>query len=122
MEPQKVFFYPRGDFNSIPEKWLKDDDLRVKLAQMERLKTNPNWAIVNSENNIANMKYTLERNIKELIQRKRSLGKRQSSLCGKITRGARRWLPCGSYSEVDHNERKTRKIRKNRKQKKQMKN
>jgi hypothetical protein len=119
MEPQKTFFYPTGNFNSIPEKWLNDDDLRVKLAQMERLETNPNWAIINSVNNIDNMKYTLESNIKELIQRKRSLGKRQPSLCRKITRGVSRWLPCGSYSKVNYNERKTRKTRK---QRKQMKN
>ena len=59
MEPQKTFFYPTGDFNSIPEKWLNDDDLRVKLAQMERLETNPNWAIINSENNIDNMKFDI---------------------------------------------------------------
>jgi hypothetical protein len=122
MEPQKTFFYPTGNSNSIPEKWLKDDDLRVKLAQMERLETNPNWAIINSENNIVNMKYTLERNIKELIQRKRSLGKRQKSLCGKITRGVSRWLPCRNYSQINHNERKRRKVRKTRKQRKQMKN
>jgi len=114
MEPQKTFFYPTGDFNSIPEKWLIDDDLRVKLAQMERLETNPNWAIINSVNNIDNMKNALERNIKELIQRKRSLGKRQPSLCSKITRGVRRWFPCGYSRQYNnnYNKRKTRKVRK----------
>jgi hypothetical protein len=121
MEPQKTFFYPTGDFNSIPEKWLKDDDLRVKLAQMERLETNPNWAIINSENNIDNMKNMLERNIKELIQRKRSLGKRQPSLCTKITRGVRRWFPCG-YSRQYNNIYNKRKTRKTRKQRQQIKN
>ena len=122
MEPQKVFFYPRGDSNSIPVKWLNDDDLRIKLAQMKRLETNPNWAIINSENNIANMKYTLEKNIKELIKRKRSLEKRQASLCGRITRGVRRWLPCSNYSQINHNNRKTRKVRTTRKQRQTIKN
>ena len=100
--------------NTIPQNWLnKNNTLRAKVAQMKRLRRNPQWGIVNLGNDPDKMAKDLEQNIKQIIKRKRNLGKR-SSLCQRITQGVRRWLPCGDYNKVNNdarNSRKTRKIR-----------
>lgn len=100
--------------NTIPQNWLnKNNTLRAKVAQMKRLRRNPQWGIVNLGNDPHKMANDLEQNIKQIIKRKRDLRKR-SNLCQRITQGVRRWLPCGDYSKVNNdarNSRKTRKIR-----------
>ena len=123
---RKIIIYPEGNnINNIPQSWLNENStLRIKLAQMTRLRRNPTWGNTNSGNDPRNMAWELQQNIKQIIKKKRDLEKR-SSLCQKITRGVSRWLPCGNYTKVNHNERntrKTRKVRKVRKTRKQMKN
>jgi len=116
---RKIIIYPEGNnINNIPQSWLNENNtLRIKLAQMTRLRRNPNWGSTNSGNDPRNMAWELQQNIKQIIKKKRNLEKR-SSLCQKITRGVSRWLPCSNYTKVNYNERKARKTRKIRKAKK----
>jgi hypothetical protein len=123
---RKIIIYPEGNnIKTIPQNWLnKNNTLRAKVAQLQRLRKNPQWGVVDLGNDPHEMANDLEQNIKQIIKKKRDLEKR-SSLCQKITRGVSRWLPCGNYTKVNHNERntrKTRKVRKVRKTRKQMKN
>jgi hypothetical protein len=92
---------------TIPQNWLnKNNTLRAKVAQLQRLRKNPQWGVVDLGNDPHEMANDLEQNIKQIIKRK------HSSLCQRITQGVRRWLPCGDYSKVNPNERKKRKTRK----------
>jgi hypothetical protein len=95
---------------TIPQNWLnKNNTLRAKVAQLQRLRKNPQWGVVDLGNDPHEMANDLEQNIKQIIKRKRS------NLCQRITQGVRRWLPCSDYSKVNHDERKKRKTRKTRK-------
>ena len=118
----KLIIYPEGEkFNTIPQSWLNENSiLRTKLAQMTRIRKNPKW-VSNSRNNARNMEWELQQNIQQIIKERRALEKR-SGLCQRVTRGVRRWLPCGNYSQVDNNKRIARKTRKISKSRKQMKN
>jgi hypothetical protein len=116
---RKIIIYPESNnINNIPQSWLNENNtLRIKLAQMTRLRRNPSWGATNSENDPRNMAYELQENIKKIIKERRNLEKR-SSLCQRITRGVSRWLPCGDYNKLDHNERMARKARNGRKTRK----
>ena len=118
----KLIIYPEGEnFNTIPQRWLKENNiLRTKLAQMTRIRKNPQW-VGNSQNNAREIAWELQQNIQQIIKERRALEKR-SDLCQRITRGVRRWLPCGNYSQVDNNKRIARKTRKVSKLRKQIKN